>query len=82
MEVNFPFLLCFTLYLRAKFHVQAPGALIFGGAVFRVTGFGGLYWQGFIQEGSYFRNFTVSNQMLHRVEGIFPLQVKDSPEAC
>lgn len=25
---------------------------------------------------------TTSNQMLHWVEGIFPLQVKDSPEAC
>jgi len=28
-----PFLLCFTLYLRAVFQVQAPGGLIFGGAI-------------------------------------------------
>ena len=28
-----PFLLCFTLYLRAIFQVQAPGGLIFGGAI-------------------------------------------------
>ena len=32
-EVNLPFLLCFTLYLRAIFQVQAPGGLIFGGAI-------------------------------------------------
>ena len=33
LEVNLPFLLCFTLYLRAIFQVQAPGGLIFGGAI-------------------------------------------------
>ena len=33
LEVNLPFLLCFTLYLRAVFQVQAPGGLIFGGAI-------------------------------------------------
>ena len=27
------FWLCFTLYLRAIFQVQAPGGLIFGGAI-------------------------------------------------
>jgi len=31
--VNLPFLLCFTSYLRVIFQVQAPGGLIFGGAV-------------------------------------------------
>ena len=35
MEVNLPFLLCFTVYLRAIFQVQAPGGLIFGGAYFQ-----------------------------------------------
>ena len=33
LEVNLPFLLCFTLYLRVMFQVQAPGGLIFGGAM-------------------------------------------------
>ena len=33
VEVNLPFLLCFTLNLRAIFLVQAPGGLIFGGAI-------------------------------------------------
>ena len=33
LEVNLPFLLCFTLYLRAVFQVQAPEGLIFGGAI-------------------------------------------------
>ena len=28
-----PFFLCSTLYLRAIFQVQAPGGLIFGGAI-------------------------------------------------
>ena len=31
LEVNLPFLLCFTLYLRAFFQIQAPRGLIFGG---------------------------------------------------
>ena len=31
--INLPFLLCFTLYLRAIFQVQAPGGFIFGGAI-------------------------------------------------
>ena len=33
MEVNLPFLLCFTLYSRAIFQVQGPGGLVFGGAI-------------------------------------------------
>ena len=33
LEVNLPFLLRFTLKLRAIFQVQAPGGLIFGGAI-------------------------------------------------
>ena len=52
MEVNLPFLLCFTLYLRAIIQVQAPGGLIFGAAikrrVFCVTGLGGLYLEGLL----------------------------------
>ena len=41
LEVNLPFLLCFTLYLRAIFQVQAPG---------------GLYLEGLTHGGAYFRN--------------------------
>ena len=33
LEVNLLFLLCFTLYLRVIFQVQAPWVLIFGGAI-------------------------------------------------
>ena len=33
LEVNLPFLLCFTLYLRVIFQVQTRGGLIFGGAI-------------------------------------------------
>ena len=56
-------MLCFTLYLRAIFQVQAPGGLIFGGAIQRrvFTYLGGLYLEGLIHGGAYFRNFTVSD---------------------
>ena len=33
LEVKLKFLLRFTLYLRTIFQVQAPGGLIFGGAI-------------------------------------------------
>ena len=46
------FLLCFTLYLRAIFQVQAPGALYlerrFNGGVFLRYLEGGLYMEGLI----------------------------------
>ena len=47
LEVNLPFLLCFTLYLRAIFQVQGPKRHEFGGLIFG---------------GAYFRNFMVSLQ--------------------
>ena len=63
LEVNLPFLLCFTLYLRAIFQVQAPGGVyiwrddLTNG--FCVTGLGGLYLEGLIHGKDYFQNFTV-----------------------
>ena len=52
LEVNLPFLLCFTLYLREIFQVQAPGDLYleggFNGGFFCVTSLGGLYLEGLI----------------------------------
>ena len=65
------FLLCFTLYLRAIFQVQAPppprggrayiwrGDLTEGFFALPVGGVGGLYLEGLINGGAYFRNFTV-----------------------
>ena len=57
------FALCFTLYLRAIFQVQAPGGLYlegrFNGGFFALPGLGGLYLEGLIHGGAYFRNFTV-----------------------
>ena len=59
LEVNLLFLLCFTLYLRAIFQVQAPGGLYlegrFNGVFFAlpVWGliFGGAYtWRGLFSE--------------------------------
>ena len=55
--------LCFTLYLRAIFHVQAHGGLYlegrFNGGFFALLDWGGLYFEGLIYGGAYFRNFTV-----------------------
>ena len=56
LEVNLPFLLCFTLYLRAIFQVQAPGGLYlewrFNGGFFAPPVWegrgGGLYMEGLI----------------------------------
>ena len=63
LEVNIPFLLCFTLYLRAIFQLQAPRGLYlegrFNGVFFRGRGLAGLYLEGLIHGGAYFRNFTV-----------------------
>ena len=60
LEVNLPFLLCFTLYLRAIFQVQAPrGAYIWRGELtegflryrFGRLIFGGAYtWRGIFSE--------------------------------
>ena len=50
-KLNLPFLLCFTLYLKAIFQVQAPAGGLF------VDQFGGI-----IFGGTYFRNFTVSEE--------------------
>ena len=69
---KFTVLPCFNLYLRAIFQVQAPGGLIFGGAILRrvfcITGLGCLYLEGLIHGGAYFWNFTVSdwNNTYHR----------------
>ena len=61
LEVNLPFLLCFTSYLRAIFQVQAPRGRIFGGAiqrrVFCVTGLGGLIFGGALTWRGLFSEF-------------------------
>ena len=66
MEGNLPFLLCFTLYLRAISKYKPPGgggggAYIWRGdlrEVFCVTSLGSLYLKELIHRGVYFRNFT------------------------
>ena len=65
LEGNLPFLLCFTLYLRAISKYNPPGGGLylegrFNGRFFCVTSLGGLYLEGLIHGGAYFRNFTVS----------------------
>ena len=67
-EGNLPFLLCFTLYWRANSKYKPPGGFISGGAiqrrVFSVTILGGLYLEGLIHGGAYFRNFTVQPNLV------------------
>ena len=65
---KFTVFLCFTLYLSAIFQVQAPGGLIVYLELGNLTegfwcntGLGGLYLEGLIHGGAYFRNFTVYN---------------------
>ena len=48
LEVNLPFLLRLTLYLRASFQVQAPGE---GGGLFYKGFFALLVWRGLYLEG-------------------------------
>ena len=57
--VNLPFLLCFTLYLRAIFQVQAPrGGLYlegpFNGGFFVLLVWGAYIWRGLYVEGLIF----------------------------
>ena len=67
MEGNLPFLLCFTLYLRAISEYKPTGggggAYIWRGdlteGVLRHYEFGDVFLEGFIRGGAYFRNFTV-----------------------
>ena len=59
---NLPFLLCFTLYLRAIFQVQAPGGLYlegrFNGGFFALLVWGAYTWRGLFSEfyGNCFRS--------------------------
>ena len=58
LEVNLRFLLCLTLYLRAIFQVQAPGALYlegrFNGRFFALPDRGAYIWRGLYMEGLIF----------------------------
>ena len=61
LEGNLPFLLCFTLYLRAISKYKPPpggGAYIWRGDL--TEGFLRYEFGGLIFGGAYFRNFTVS----------------------
>ena len=58
LEVNLPFLLCFTFYLRTIFQVQAPGGLYLEGRYF-TEGCLRYQFEGLIFGGAYFRNFRV-----------------------
>ena len=58
LEVNLLFLLCFTLYLRAIFQVQAPGSFYlegrFNGGFFALQVWEAYIWRGLYMEGLIF----------------------------
>ena len=62
----------FQFVFERNFQVQAPGGLIFGGAisqkVFDVTSLGGLNLEGLIHGGAYFQNFTVYLTIIPRAQ--------------
>ena len=64
----------FYFVFEGNFQVQAPGELIFRGAierrVFCVTSLGGLYLERLVHGGAYFRNFTVFNEMFQYASNI------------
>ena len=57
LEGNLPFLLCFTLYLRAISDYKPLGGLYMEGDL--TDGFLRYKFGGLIHRGAYFRNFTV-----------------------
>ena len=65
--VGSKFTVCALFYFvfEGNFPSTSPRELIFGGAIerrtFCVTSLGGLYLEGLIHGGAYFRNFTVSS---------------------
>ena len=54
LEVNLPFLLCFTLYLRAIFQLPSPRGLYlkgrFNGGFFTLPVWGAYIWRGLFLE--------------------------------
>ena len=63
-------MLCFTLYLRAIFQVQAPGGLYlegrFNGGFFALPAWGAYIWMGLYMEGltfGIFGSLTVNSQL-------------------
>ena len=70
LEVNLPFLLCFTVYLRAIFQVQAPGGLYlegrFNGGFFALPVWGAYIWRGLYMEGLLFGILRYASSQAHR----------------
>ena len=68
LEVNLPFLLCFTLYLRAISKYKPRGGLYlegrFNGGFFALRVLGAYIWRGLYVERAYFRTFTVLSHFL------------------
>ena len=70
LEVNIPFLFCFTSYSKAIFQVQAPRGLIlegrFNGWFFALPVWGAYIWRGLYMEGLIFGilRYVVTNFLL------------------
>ena len=72
LELNLPFLLCFSLYLRAIFQVQAPRGLYlegqFKGGFFALPVRGAYIWRGFYMEGLKVKQNRKRNRKKHEVK--------------
>ena len=60
LEVKIPFLLCFSLYLKAIFQVQSPAGLIFAGAYPWRGLFSELYG---IKDTVFLQNYTLNSAL-------------------
>ena len=77
LEVNLPFLLCFTLYLRAFSKYKPPGGLYLEGrfnkGFFALPVWGAYIWRGLYMKGLIFGIFTVY------ASSIAPVSIKIDP---
>ena len=82
LEVNLPFLCCFTLYLRAIFQVQTPGGLHlkgrFNGGFFASQVWGAYIWRGLYMKGLIFGILRYLISCPNFSESRFPSAVKSS----
>ena len=82
LELNLPFLLCFSLYLRAIFQVQAPRGLYlegrFNGGFSALPVKGAYIWRGFYMEGLIFGilRYLFSNRSYHDFRETDPRHAK------
>ena len=87
LEVNLSFLLCFSLYLRAIFQVQAPRGLYlegrFNGGFFALPVWGAYIWRGLIyMEGLIFGILRYALGLAHEKFDVWKAVASQSKFPC